>query len=214
VGEPVKTRSYDAAGRRARSIATRQRILDAARELILASGYRATTVAGIANSAGVNVDTVYELVGRKPVMLRELIEQALSGTDHAVGAEERDHVKAMRAEPSPSGKLAIYAHAVRETQARMAPLFLALRDASSTEPEAYQVWQEISDRRAVNMRKLARDLRDAGGLRLGLSVDEAADVVWAMNSSELYVLLTVERGWSPRQYERWLADSWCRLLLS
>jgi AcrR family transcriptional regulator len=214
VGEPVKTRSYDAAGRRARSIATRQRILDAARELILASGYRATTVAGIANSAGVNVDTVYELVGRKPVMLRELIEQALSGTDHAVGAEERDHVKAMRAEPSPSGKLAIYAHAVRETQARMAPLFLALRDASSTEPEAYQVWQEISDRRAVNMRKLARDLRDAGGLRLGLSVNEAADVVWAMNSSELYVLLTVERGWSPRQYERWLADSWCRLLLS
>lgn len=212
--EPVKTRSYDAAGRRARSIATKQRILDAARELMLARGYRATTVAAIANSAGVNVDTVYELVGRKPVLLRELIEQALSGTDHVVMAEERDHVKAMRAEPSPSRKLAIYARAVRETQARMAPLFLALRDASSTEPEAHQVWQEISDRRAINMRKLVRDLRDAGGLRFGLPVNEAADVVWAMNSSELYVLLTVERGWSPRQYERWLADSWSRLLLS
>jgi hypothetical protein len=22
-----------------------------------------------------------------------------------------------------------------------------------------------------------------------------------------------ERGWSPARYERWLADSWCRLLL-
>ncbi len=43
------------------------------------------------------------------------------------------------------------------------------------------------------MRKLAGDLEDAGGLRAGLSVDEAADVIWATNSSELYVLLTVER---------------------
>ena len=40
-------------------------------------------------------------------------------------------------------------------------------------------------------------MRDAGGLRPGLSIDEAADVVGATNSSELFVLLTVERGWSP-----------------
>nr|MBA2738192.1 TetR/AcrR family transcriptional regulator [Nocardioidaceae bacterium] len=37
--------------------------------------------------------------------------------------------------------------------------------------------------------------------------------IWATNSSELYVLLTVERGWSADRYERWLADTWCRLLL-
>jgi hypothetical protein len=37
--------------------------------------------------------------------------------------------------------------------------------------------------------------------------------VWAMASSELYVLLTLERGWSPVRYERWLTDAWCRLLL-
>lgn len=35
----------------------------------------------------------------------------------------------------------------------------------------------------------------------------------ATNSSELHVLLAVERGWSPDRYERWLADTWCRLLL-
>jgi hypothetical protein len=95
----------------------------------------------------------------------------------------------------------------------MAPLFLALRDASTTEPEARQVWHEIGERRAANMRKLVRDLRDAGGLRPGLSIDVAADIVWATNSSELYVLLTIERGWSRHRFERWLADSWCRLLL-
>jgi hypothetical protein len=63
------------------------------------------------------------------------------------------------------------------------------------------------------MRKLVRDIRDSGGLRAGLSVDQAADVVWATNSPELYVLLTVERGWSPRRFTSWLADAWCRLLL-
>jgi len=78
---------------------------------------------------------------------------------------------------------------------------------------APQVWQQISQRRAANMRKFVRDLRDAGGLRAGLSIDEAADTVWATNSSELYVLLTVERGWPPRRFERWLADTWRRLLL-
>ena len=213
MGPEVKKHTYDASSRRARSADRRQRIVEAARDLMLERGYRATTIAEVALRAGVNVDTVYELVGRKPVLLRELIEQAISGADHAVVAEERDYVTAMQAEPNPAKKLAIYAHAMREIQERMAPLFMALRDASSTEPEARQVWQEISDRRAANMRKLVRDLRDAGGLRPGLSIAEAADVVWATNSPELYVLLTVERRWTPARYARWLADTWRRLLL-
>jgi AcrR family transcriptional regulator len=209
----VKRRGYDATGRRNRSAETRQRILKAARDLILANGYRATTIAAIAAEARVNIDTVYELVGRKPVLLRELIEQAISGADHAVAAEQRDYVQAIKAEPDPARKLAIYAGAIRRIQERMAPLVLAVRDAASTEPEAEAVWQEISERRATNMRLLIRDIRDAGGLRTGLSVNEAADVVWALNSSELYLLLTTERGWSPRRFERWLADAWCQLLL-
>jgi AcrR family transcriptional regulator len=213
VPRPVKRSAYDNAARQAKSLETRQRILGAARGLMLERGYRASTIAEIADRSGVHVDTVYELVGRKPVLLRELIEQAISGTDRAVIAEDRDYVHAMLTEPDPARKLAIYAHAMREIQARMAPLFLALRDAASTEPEAREIWQEISDRRAANMHKLARDLRDAGGLRPGLTVEEAADVIWATNSPELYVLLTAERNWTADHYEDWLADTWRRLLL-
>lgn len=213
VTRPVKTRAYDSRARRAQSEETRRRIVEAARALILDRGYRATTIADVARNAGVHVDTVYELVGRKPVLLRALIEQAISGTDRAITAEDRDYVKAIRAEPDPRNKLGIYARATREIHARMAPLFLALRDASATEPEAAQVWHEISDRRAGNMRKLAQDLAAAGGLRAGLSIEEAADVIWATNSPEVYLLLTGDRAWSPEHYERWLADSWRRLLL-
>jgi AcrR family transcriptional regulator len=209
----VKRQRYDNAARQAQSRATRLRIIDVARGLIVERGYRATTVSEIARRSDVHVDTVYELVGRKPVLLRELIEQALSGTDHAVEAEERAYVAAIRTESDPAAKLSNYAGAVRDMQARVAPLFLALRDASVTELEARQVWQALSDRRAANMRKLAQDLHDAGGLRPDLSIDEAADTIWATNSSELYVLLTVDRGWPPDRYERWLADTWHRLLL-
>jgi AcrR family transcriptional regulator len=213
VAKPVKRRPYDAARRQAQSAETRQRIVEAARALMLERGYRATTIAAIAADAGVNTDTVYELVGRKPTVLRELIEQAVSGTDHAVVAEEREQIKAMLAEPDPEIKFALYAKTIRETHARLAPLFLALRDASSTEPEAKAVWQEISDRRAANMRKFVAEIRKSGWLRAGLSTNDAADTIWATNSPELYVLLTGDRGWSPARYERWLADTWVRLLL-
>lgn len=213
VTDPVKSRRYDNAGRRAQSQETRERIIGTARDLMVRRGYRATTIADIARTSGVHVDTVYELVGRKPLLLRELIERAISGADGAVVAEERGYVEEIRAEADPARKLTVYARAVRQIQARMAPLFLALRDASTTDPEAEQVWREISDRRALNMRKLVEALEAAGGLRPGLSIGEAADVIWATNSSELYVLLTGERGWSADRYERWLADTWCRLLL-
>lgn len=209
----VNKRSYAGERRQAASAVTRQRIVDAGRELILQRGYRATTVAAIAGAAGVNVDTVYQLVGRKPVLLRELIEQAISGEDHAVVAEERPHIIALRAEPDPAIRLAMYARSVRETHERLAPLFVALRDAAATEPDVIGIWREVSSRRAANMRKLVTEIDNVGGLRADLSIDDAADTVWATNSPELFVMLTGERAWTPDHYEQWLRATWQRLLL-
>jgi AcrR family transcriptional regulator len=206
------TASYDNERRAAQSQETKQRILEAARQQLTAKGYRAMTIAQVARTAGVHHDTIYALVGRKPEILRELIEMAISGTDGPVAPEEREYVQRMLAEPDPRQKLAIYASAMRAIQTRMAPLLLALRDASVTEPEAEEVWDAISERRAINMRRLVVALGE-GVLRPGLAVDTAADVIWATASSEVFLLLTTERHWSLGQYEQWLADSWCRLLL-
>lgn len=182
--------------------------------MVTTRGYRATTIAEIARTADVHLDTIYELVGRKPELLRQLIEQAISGTDRPLAPAQRSYVQAMGREPDPARKLAIYARAVRDIHERMAPLLLALGDAATTDDEAHQVWREISDRRARNMRDLVRDLGPDGTLRAGLSVGEAADVVWATASAELFILFTQERGWTPEAYEHWLADTWHRLLLS
>jgi AcrR family transcriptional regulator len=212
-GRKVKRRSYDASSRRARSASTRQRIIDSTRELMLATGYRATTVADIAENAEVNADTVYELVGRKPAILRELIEQAISATDHAVPAEERAYVHAIREEPDQVGKLAIYARSVREIQERLAPLFRVVREAAPSEPAVAALWKEISSRRATNMRAFIADLSSAGPLRGDLTGDRAADIVWTLNSSDVFLLLTEERRWTPLEFQEWLADAWRRLLL-
>lgn len=206
-------RDYDASNRQADSAATRARIIDTARGLFTRQGYRATTIHQIAAGADVHVDTVYRLVGRKAVVLRELIEQAISGTDRAVPAEERDYVVALKAEADPGRKIAIYASAMSRIQPRMAPLLAALDDASRTEAEAAEVWQSVADRRAANMRRFVEELRQAGGLRPGLTVAEAADTVWATNSPELYLMLVRHRGWTPEQYEAWLADLWAAYLL-
>lgn len=205
-------RSYDNERRTARSRDTKQRILEAARQELTSRGYRASTIAQVARTAGVHPDTIYALVGRKPEILRELIEVAISGADGPVAPEDREYVQRIKAEPDPRRKLAIYADATRAVQTRMAPLHLALRDASFTEPEADQIWNEINERRALNMRRLVDDLGDEV-LRPGLTVDTAADVIWATASSEVFLLLTSDRGWSLEQYEQWLHDTWCRLLL-
>ena len=210
----VDKRPYDTSNRQDRSALTRQRIVDAARELIVEHGYGATTVSAVARAANVHVDTVYQLVGRKPQLITELIEQALSGTDHAVEGEHRAHVTAMRAFPRAADKLRIYAKAMTETHVRLAPLFLALRDASAADESARVIWRQISNRRAMNMRRLVGDLAETGELRSGLTADDAADTIWATNSPELYVLLTVERGWTTERYEQWLTESWTLLLLA
>jgi AcrR family transcriptional regulator len=207
-------RTYDSRSRREAAQATRQSILDAARRLFLEKGYAATTIPEIARAAGVAVDTVYATVGKKPSLFRSLVEVAISGSDRAVPAEERDYVRAIRKEVNAARKLQLYAGALGRIQPRLAPLFRVLQGAAPLDPELDALWQGISQRRAKNMRSLAKDLAATGRLRPDLSVGKAADIIWSMNSPEFYLLLVEQRGWSPDAFERWLSDAWIRLLLA
>ncbi len=209
----VKRRAYDSSGRKAAAQSTRQSIIDAARRVFLHSGYAGATMPAIAKKAGIALDTVYAAVGKKPALFRLLVETAISGRDGAVVAEERDYVRAIRAEPDAERKLKIYAAALRAIQPRLAPIFKVLKAAATQDAELNMLWQEISQRRAANMRLLAGDLAATGRLRRDLSIAEVADIIWSLNSPEFYLLLVGERGWSDENFEHWLADAWVRLLL-
>jgi AcrR family transcriptional regulator len=214
MADPVKTRRYDSTSRRHAAQVTRSAILDAARELFVDQGYAASSVGQIARRAGVAADTVYASVGKKAELFTLLIESALSGEQNAVAGEQREYVTRMRAASTADAKLAIYANAITLIQARLAPLFLALRAAAHADPELAGSWTTISERRAANMRRLVGDLATTGELRTDLTHDEIADVIWSMNSSEYYALLVLERGWSPERFETWLHDAWLRLLIA
>jgi hypothetical protein len=107
----------------------------------------------------------------------------------------------------------MYAAALRSIQQRLAPLFQVLQGAAPLDPQLAALWGNISQRRAKNMRLFAADLAATGRLRQDLSVAKAADIIWSMNSPEFYLLLVEQRGWSPHEFEDWLADAWIRLLL-
>ena len=207
---PVKRR-YDATSRRQAAARTRAAILDAARELFTERGYAATAMTAIADRAGVALDTVYAAAGRKPDLARLLIETAISGTGQAIPAEQRDYVRAIQAAPDAGTKIAIYAAAITAIAPRMT-LVLAIIQQAPDEPELAQLWHQIAERRAANMRLFVADLATVHPLRL--NADEAADIVWATNATELYQLLVLERGWSPQRYQHFLTDTWQRLLLA
>ena len=95
---------------------------------------------------------------------------------------------------------------------RLAPVLGIVQQAAPAEPELAALWREIAERRAANMRRFVADLAAVATLRV--DPGEAADIVWATNAPELYQLLAGERGWSPERYERFLADTWRRLLLT
>lgn len=47
---------------------------------------------------------------------------------------------------------------------------------------------------------VAEQLARAGQLRDGISVTEAADVLWALTAYEVYRMLVIECRWSTRKY--------------
>ena len=208
---PVKRR-YDATRRRQAAARTRAAILDAARVLFAERGYAATPMTAIADRAGVALDTVYASVGRKPELARLLIETAISGTGQAIPAEQRDYVRAIQAAPDAGTKIAIYAAAVAAIAPRLALVLAIIQQAARDEPELARLWDQIAERRAANMRRFVADLATATPLRL--DPDQAADIVWATNSAEMYQLLVGQRGWTPQRYERVLTDTWQRVLLA
>jgi AcrR family transcriptional regulator len=210
---PAARRRYHAPRRQAAADETRRQILEAARQLFVERGYVATSMAAIATAAGVSHETVYAAFGPKPALVRYLIEIALSGADAPVPALERPSTREMQAEADPSRRLEMFAHVIRLIQERLSPLFDVLREGARRDSDLKACLDALNERHASHMRLFATNLATVGGLRDGLSIEMAGDMIWILTSVEFYLLCVRERGWTPEVFEQWLADAWKRLLL-
>jgi len=159
------------------------------------------------------VETIYLSIGGKASLVRYLVETALSGTNEPVPPAQRIGVAEIHAEPNPHRYLRMFAAMVRPMLERLAPIWQVVLEAAPTDAELSSLVTELQGRHVGNMRLVVEHLAEAGRLRPEISKDVAGDVLWAMNSPEVYRLLVVGRGWTAEMFENWLADTWQRVLL-
>ncbi len=203
-----------AAALQARTRRTRAAVVEAARELFLERGYTATTVEAISERSDTPQATVYRLFSSKLGILEALLDVSIGGDDEAVAMADRPHVRALLADPDPHAQLTGFTALLRELMARAAPVHRILADAARSDEAAAALLHDIARRRQNGQRRIARALARSGSLRAGLKERDAADIIHALASPELYGLLVLDRGWSGDRYERWLTGILTDQLLS
>jgi hypothetical protein len=90
--------------------------------------------------------------------------------------------------------------------ARTAPVHRVLEEAARSDQGAAAALAELARQRHDGQRRITRSLIRAGALRPGLKEREAADIVHALASPEVYRLLVTDRGWSGERYKQWLSS--------
>ena len=189
-------RRYDASGRRAKAERTREELIGAARDLLLANGYTATAVADVAGACGVSVESVYKRFGGKAGLVRAVVDEALSG-EGPVPAEARSNALSVT---DPRTLLRGWGRLTMEIAPLVSPILLLVKSAAAQDGNLTGLANELDNDRRRRMIDNARRLAGAGHLRSGMTVERTADVLWAFSSPELYDLLVLRSGWDLASY--------------
>ena len=199
-------RKYDGTNRERQAEETRRRIVDAAARLFVRDGYAATSIAAIAAEAGVAVPTVYATLRSKANLLRAVVALNVRGDEGQAPLRAREEWRALDEVEDPRERLAAFARLHTRICEREAPVFAQLEAAAGADPEATELLAEHDAQRHETQSHIATTLRRRKELRPLLTTAKAADVIWTLASERTYLALVRGRGWSAREYERWLAD--------
>jgi AcrR family transcriptional regulator len=205
-------RQYRSELRQAQAVATRARILQAARELFLDSGYPATTLQQVASQAGVALPTVTGIFANKRALLDEVLRNAVRG-ENGPPLSLHEELTAVLAATDPEVLLAMHARLIANANTRAHDMFEILRKAATVEPAVEAQRQKGATDRRRDQAQVARVLADRKALRPGLSVPQATDVLWLYSSSDIYRLLVIDRGWPIQRFTTWLQDTLTHALL-
>jgi AcrR family transcriptional regulator len=201
-----KTRRYHSPRRKRQAAATRAEILDAAERLFLRDGYVGTSMAAIAKEAGVALKTVYLAFETKSGLLRALWHRSLRGGREDVPVADQEWFRHVIEEPDPERALRLNARNSRQVKARIGALGEVIRSGAGADPDVARLARTIWKQFYENQRDVVEAISRRKGLKPGLGVDRAADILWTLNHPAVYWLLLAERGWTPEEYERWLGD--------
>jgi len=201
VGHRGSPRGQD---RQARTRLARSAVTEAARSLFLERGYAATTIEAMTDLSGVPAATVYRLFSSKLGILQALLDVSIAGDDDTAPLPERPHVRALLADPDPRNQLSGFARITSGIMSRTEPVHRILVSAAASDPDAAALLHKQAQHRQQGQALIARALARSRALRPGLRERDAADIIHALMSPEVYRLLVGDRGWSPEKYEQWL----------
>lgn len=188
---------------------TRTAILDAARRLFAAEGYAATAVRPIAEEAGVAVQTLYTTFGSKQGLLLALVDTV---RDQAAAPELGAR---MGRSDDPREIVAVAAKIRRQILERCGDIVVTFREGAAGDAQVAAAYGEGKRREREGIARACGRLEALGALKPGLTVERAVDQVAALFAAELYEVLTgPASGWSPDEYESWLADRLADVLLA
>jgi len=213
MSRPVKRRRpYDATRRRETAERTRAEILDVAERRFLTDGFAATTIAAIADEAGVSQASIYKSFGGKPGLVRALTDRGLRGEGPTAAEDRSDLLQAT--EPDPHQLMLGIGRLAAEVAPRVAPLQSLLIQAAHSDAEMARLLDQISAQRMTRMQHNAEALARRGFLREDISVRRAAETMWIYRSPELYQLLITQLGWTTEHFGAFIANALEAALLS
>jgi AcrR family transcriptional regulator len=186
---------------------TRRAILQAARELFAEQGFGNATVKGLAERAGVAVQTIYATFGSKAGVVIGLVD--LLDEEAGVAAIYAD----IRRTEDPHEMLRHLARIRRQIRERAGDIVVMARQGAGTDERLAGALAEGIRRRNAGLETITRRLRSQKALRHGLDAETATDIAAALVSDEVCDVLVDQRHWSYDRYERWLADALAQQLL-
>lgn len=208
---PRRTRTYSSPRRELQAAATRGAIRASAARLFERDGYVRTTIRAVADDAGVSAETVYSAFGNKRQLLREVIEDAVRGTDGPAEVVDDEWVARLTSEPDARRRLEQMTARTRGILDRSAALYEVVHHAARSDPGLRDLEAELDEQRRADVDALIGLLADVSPLRLERK--EATDVVWALATSDLYLRLRRNRGWSADRADALLEDLIARVVL-
>ncbi|HUR08234.1 MAG TPA: helix-turn-helix domain-containing protein [Nonomuraea sp.] len=182
---------------------TQRRILAAAHELFVDRGYGQAALQDVADRAGVSVQSIYFLFRTKRNLLKTVVDVTVAGDDEPVATMERPWFEAAMNAQTADDQLQAHVDGATAVLERAAAITDVLRAAAGVEPELDELWQLGLAGRHTVQRTAAEALRGKPGARTDITADRAADLLFALLSPELYLLLVRDRAWTCDQYRHW-----------
>jgi len=197
-------RSYDSSRRQEIAHRNRQAVLDVAERRFLRDGYASTTIAAIAEEAGVSSELIYKVFKGKGGLVKAIYERGLAGVGPVPAYQRSDQMREQHTDPRTI--MREWGLLTAEVAATLTPIRLLLRSAATTDSDLTRLLALIEEQRLDRMRHHAEFLAQREYLRPGLSVSEATDILWACSSTEFYELFVIQRKWPLSRYAEFITD--------